>query len=357
MHCFCLQTDDVDGSELPKDVLAPAEGPRENLVVTAIKFLQNLKVRQSPLSQKKAFLESKGLTKDEIQLAIQRAGVTDDSSALQMASVPLQQQQYNPALSTNGILMPAQHMMPSPPPLSPWLRAREVATTTAIIAAVSYAVYSLIRKFIQPWLEGKLEMEARQNRLEEKIAQLQASVVESNAKMADTLKAIKESISLQMDRRVQGADAGLRLETMTLNEIKTEISSLKGLLLNRRQFPPPPTTAPVVPAWQKTTLTEHQIQLPPQNQETVFTSGAASAAAVENLSAERQTLLVNDDQQIDSQQLPVEIDSVPSSQTSEDNLQAVESVSAHISVSQSTNETNSDFETIKSDLDPSSQVQ
>ena len=30
-------------------------------VVTAVKFLQNPKVRQSPLSQKKAFLESKGV--------------------------------------------------------------------------------------------------------------------------------------------------------------------------------------------------------------------------------------------------------------------------------------------------------
>jgi hypothetical protein len=49
-----------NGSELPKDVLAESEGPRENLVVTAVKFLQNPKVKQSPLAQKKAFLESKG---------------------------------------------------------------------------------------------------------------------------------------------------------------------------------------------------------------------------------------------------------------------------------------------------------
>ncbi|PKU40546.1 peroxisomal hypothetical protein [Limosa lapponica baueri] len=39
------------------------------------------------------------------------------------------------------------------------------------------------------------------------------------------------------------------LESQNINELKSEIYSLKGLLLNRRQFPPSPS-APKIPSWQ-----------------------------------------------------------------------------------------------------------
>lgn len=57
--------------------------------------------------------------------------------------------------------------------------------------------------YIQPWLIGKSETETRLERLEASIMQLQTSVANSSAAMAETLKAIQESLALQRDRSVQ----------------------------------------------------------------------------------------------------------------------------------------------------------
>lgn len=231
-------------------------------MVTAVKFLQNPKVRQSPLSQKKAFLERKGLTSDEIQLAVQRAGVTDDPQSSQNVLLPPQEQPQHPQAYANTALVPAQQPLPPPLPVSPWTRTREIVTTAAIVAAVSYAVYNVFKNYIRPWLMGKSETEARMQRLETSITQLQASVAESNAQMVETLRAIQESLTAQKDSTIQNSEISLRQETHALNEIKSEVSSLKALLLNRRQFPPPPVTSPIIPAWQKTAILGNQMQSP-----------------------------------------------------------------------------------------------
>ena len=47
---------------------------------TAVKFLKNPKIAPSPMSTKKAFLKSKGLTEDEINQACQTAGISPDDT-------------------------------------------------------------------------------------------------------------------------------------------------------------------------------------------------------------------------------------------------------------------------------------
>ncbi|KAL8584109.1 hypothetical protein ACOMHN_011724 [Nucella lapillus] len=271
----------AEGAELSKDILAPAEGPRENLVVTAVKFLQNPKVRQNPLSQKKAFLESKGLTGDEIQLAIQRAGVTDDPQSSSSVLLPVQQQPHHPQVYPNTALVPGQQPLLSPLPVSPWTRTREVVTTAAIVAALSYAVYNVFKTYVRPWLLGKSEAEGRLQRLETSVVELQASVAQTNTQLMETLRAIQESLATQKDSSVQSAEVSLRQETHALNEIKSEVSSLKALLLNRRQFPPPPVTSPVIPAWQKTALVSSQTQPSTAPQDTGTSPGASTGASDE----------------------------------------------------------------------------
>uniref|UniRef100_A0AC11EIX2 Peroxisomal biogenesis factor 14 n=1 Tax=Ovis aries TaxID=9940 RepID=A0AC11EIX2_SHEEP len=55
--------------------------PREPLIATAVKFLQNSRVRQSPLATRRAFLKKKGLTDEEIDLAFQQSGTAADEPA------------------------------------------------------------------------------------------------------------------------------------------------------------------------------------------------------------------------------------------------------------------------------------
>ena len=56
---------------LPADALD--KPVRLDLIETAVKFLQDSQVKTAPLSKKLAFLESKGLTLDEINMAILKA--------------------------------------------------------------------------------------------------------------------------------------------------------------------------------------------------------------------------------------------------------------------------------------------
>nr|BAE00503.1 unnamed protein product [Macaca fascicularis] len=67
--------------------------PREPLIATAVKFLQNSRVRQSPLATRRAFLKKKGLTDEEIDMAFQQSGTAaDEPSSLGPATqvVPVQ---------------------------------------------------------------------------------------------------------------------------------------------------------------------------------------------------------------------------------------------------------------------------
>ncbi|KAH9490083.1 peroxisomal membrane protein pex14 [Bulinus truncatus] len=174
-----------------KQILAPAEGPRENLINTAVKFLQNPKVMSSPLYQKKAFLEKKGLTAEEINIAVQRSGVKETENSLQTsgAGPPVNYESVNQQTS--------QTIVAIPPPQSALSRARDLTFTTVIVAGVTYAVYQIFQKYQQK--------------------QPQIGYGE--------LKGI--------------------------SDLKADIASLKGLLLNRSQFPPAPTTSPVLPSWQR----------------------------------------------------------------------------------------------------------
>lgn len=56
---------------------------REDLVNSSVNFLNHPKVKPSPLSQKMAFLQKKGLTQEEIQEALNRANAASPSAAVQ----------------------------------------------------------------------------------------------------------------------------------------------------------------------------------------------------------------------------------------------------------------------------------
>ncbi|XP_046381390.2 peroxisomal membrane protein PEX14-like [Haliotis rufescens] len=240
-----------DTIEVTKDVLAPADGPRENLISTAVKFLQNPKVQQSPLYQRKAFLEKKGLTKEEIDLAVQKAGVTDQ------ATPQPQQAQYPPG--------PFQHALAVQPPLqaplpSNWVRVKDFTTTAVIVSSISYAMYRMYQLYIRPWLQGKsAQDDSRMDRLEQQLVELQ-NLNQNMVQVQETLKSIQESLTTQqaslaaITHTAQGSYTAVKGKDMDLlQDVKTEVSSLKGLLLSRRQFPPVPQTSPVLPSWQMST--------------------------------------------------------------------------------------------------------
>jgi len=108
---------------------------RENLVSSATSFLKDPKVQKAPLAKRVAFLESKGLTQEEIKEALSRAdGNAPQSSAVITA----------PAGAGAPPLPPNSYMQIVQPPPK-YLGWKDYFIGTAIIGGVSYALYKALK--------------------------------------------------------------------------------------------------------------------------------------------------------------------------------------------------------------------
>ncbi|XP_069935419.1 peroxisomal membrane protein PEX14 isoform X4 [Oryctolagus cuniculus] len=176
--------------------------PREPLIATAVKFLQNSRVRQSPLATRRAFLKKKG------------------------------------------------------PVGSRW---RDYGALAIIMAGIAFGFHQLYKQYLLPLILGGREDRKQLGRMEASLSELSGSVAQTVTQLQTTLASVQELL-IQQQQKVQELAHELAaakattstnwiLESQNINELKSEINSLKGLLLNRRQFPPSPS-APKIPSWQ-----------------------------------------------------------------------------------------------------------
>ncbi|XP_010729756.2 peroxisomal membrane protein PEX14 isoform X1 [Larimichthys crocea] len=223
------------------DAAAP---PREALITTAVKFLQNPKVRQSPLATRKAFLKKKGLTDVEVELAIQRSGSTEEILPLSPVGPP------HPLHATH--LVPAPHSPTG-------YRWRDYGAFTIIMVGIAFGFHHLYKKYILPLIMGSREDKKHLQRMESNIAAMSGTLTQTVSQLQQTLVSIQELL-VQQQQRIQELSQELAtaeassstsrvLDNQTVGELKAEIISLKGLLLSRKQFPSTPTI-PKIPAWQ-----------------------------------------------------------------------------------------------------------
>ncbi|XP_014747365.1 PREDICTED: peroxisomal membrane protein PEX14 isoform X1 [Sturnus vulgaris] len=213
------------------------------VIVTAVKFLQNPRVRQSPLATRRAFLKKKGLTDEEIDLALQQSGTSTDEPP-------------SPGAATHPV--PAQ----PPPPVvysPPGSRWRDYGALAIIMAGIAFGFHQLYKKYLVPLIMGGKEDRKQLQRIESNISEMSGSVTQTVTQLQTTLAAVQELL-IQQQQKIQELTQELAaskattstnwiLESQNINELKSEIYSLKGLLLNRRQFPPSPS-APKIPSWQ-----------------------------------------------------------------------------------------------------------
>lgn len=219
--------------------------PREPLIATAVKFLQNSRVRQSPLATRRAFLKKKGLTDDEIDLAFQQSGTATDEP---------------PSLGLATPVAPVQtpHLIPQPysPGSSRW---RDYGALAIIMAGIAFGFHQLYKKYLLPLILGGREDRKQLERMAASLSELSGSVAQTVTQVQTTLASVQDLLR-QQQQKVQELTHELAtakattstnwiLESQNINELKSEINSLKGLLLNRRQFPPSPS-APKIPSWQ-----------------------------------------------------------------------------------------------------------
>ncbi|XP_002733829.1 uncharacterized protein LOC100375268 [Saccoglossus kowalevskii] len=218
--------------------------PRENMINTAIKFLQNPKVRQSQFSTRRAFLQKKGLTSAEIEIAIQRSGTAADEHA--PPQPPVQSGAVIPMSSATASL-------PSPSPKSTWAKTRDFLAVAVIVGGATYGIMKLIKAYFAPLLQSRKEEIERLERMERSIQELNTNVTQALSELRGTLVNLQEALTQNNDK-LQDASAGKiigrSIDQQSINEIKSEVLSLKGLILNRHQFPSAPTPSPI-PAWQR----------------------------------------------------------------------------------------------------------
>ncbi|KAF3860301.1 hypothetical protein F7725_000556 [Dissostichus mawsoni] len=244
------------GLPLGDDTAAP---PREALITTAVKFLQNPKVRQSPLATRKAFLTKKGLTDVEVELAIQRSGSTEEVLALIPVGPPHPNHATQLALAPHSecthpfLPFDTMHIRPT------GYRWRDYGALTIIMVGIAFGFHQLYKKYILPLIMGRREDKKHLQRMESNIAAMSGTLTQTVSQLQQTLVSVQELL-IQQQQKIQELSQELTssqtsssthrvLDNQTVGELKAEIVSLKGLLLSRKQFPSTPTI-PKIPSWQ-----------------------------------------------------------------------------------------------------------
>ncbi|KAL0839090.1 hypothetical protein ABMA28_017069 [Loxostege sticticalis] len=184
---------------------------RENLVTTAVKFLTNPSVQRCTMESKERFLRNKGLTDLEIQKAIEKCG--------ELIDVP----------SITSELMFFHHSRRS------WFR--DNALPLLVYGGLAYGCYWFYKNCIRHLLF-----------VEEPKRKSTAECLDELRKSLDILNA--SVTSLRSDMQASAQQSVMRSQ---LENIKSDIASVKGILLNRNQFPSLKTRPdpPSIPAWQR----------------------------------------------------------------------------------------------------------
>ena len=103
-------------------------------VSTAAKFLKNPKIAPSPLAQKRAFLKSKGLTEEQIEMACLQAGISSNEENMTSSS---------PSPSS-PVAMKNYPLISSPNPQNSWLtKLRDLANLVLVLGGAAYGLHFL----------------------------------------------------------------------------------------------------------------------------------------------------------------------------------------------------------------------
>ncbi|KAL9623688.1 MAG: hypothetical protein Q9160_002144 [Pyrenula sp. 1 TL-2023] len=260
--------------------------PREELVSSAVKFLQDPSVSESPVEKRIEFLQSKNLTQEEIDLALSRANDSSvlagsASSAPQNAPYPPQtyQQPYGRPPPYGYGHGPYGSWQPPPeyvPPKRDW---RDWFIMATVAGGASYGLYFLVKRYISPLISPptppQLEQDkaaidaefakafalldtlssdtaalkdaeqARTERLDKALSEVEVVVndlkaasrrrEDQNRRITDEVKGLKDDIPKALEGAKSESDKRLR-------ELNSELKSLKLLLGNRLGSTPPPNS-------------------------------------------------------------------------------------------------------------------
>ncbi|KAF9252187.1 hypothetical protein DTO006G1_2934 [Penicillium roqueforti] len=250
--------------------------PREELIASAITFLQDPSVASSPIEKRVSFLQSKNLTQEEVNIALSRVG--EDPSAVAAATASAS----SPAPSYSSQPVPYRQPQPpqgygyppynqwQPPPEPPKRDWRDWFIMATVVGGVGYGLYTVTKRYIAPLIAPptppqleqdkenideqfsraftlieqlstdtaalKTAEEARTERLDRALKDVESLVADlknssrrrddETRRISDEVKSLKDAIP----KALEGAREG---NENRLKELGTELKSLKTLLGNR----------------------------------------------------------------------------------------------------------------------------
>ncbi|PHH82939.1 hypothetical protein CDD82_4262 [Ophiocordyceps australis] len=241
---------------------------REELVASAVHFLQDPSVASSTIENKISFLRSKNLTQEEVDAALSR------SSGVSYTNVPPAgppQPYYQP--------YPSQYAWqpPPPPPRRDW---RDWFIMATVVSGVGYSLYSLGKRYVYPLIAPptperleqdkksiqeqfdrafalveqivkdtealKAAEEQRTERLDTALAELEtamADVKAANRRREDDSERIRDEIRGLKDAIPKAMDNQKEVTNGRLSEINNELASLKTLVSQRMSAGPAATSS------------------------------------------------------------------------------------------------------------------
>merc|ERR1719266_3154848 len=227
-----------EDKELQSMATKVEDGVRQDMVATAVRFLENDRVRASTDDMKRKFLLKKGLNEGEIREAFARVKpAVQQPSAHQAVAVHPQIGAGHPVVAVS------QSSFSS--------RIRDMLNLLLLIGGASYGIRYLWKTYIAPWLFGPSKP----------VPNPQAAVVETCQavlggvqQLQQAITSLQTSINSQAEKLERAVESrqGRHETTGDIGELKAEIQSVKGLLLSSRSFPqqPPVSAPPSLPAWQ-----------------------------------------------------------------------------------------------------------
>jgi peroxin-14 len=218
---------------------------RKDMVDNAVKFLSDVKVQEAPLAKRISFLESKGMTADEIEVALKQS---KGESVTNTFAPPLP-----PKLQTDGM---------------GW---KDVAIGLVGVVGAGYGLLYLAKRYLSPFVDfptaASVEQDTKSiesqlvksstvltqvtaqtneiiNGMDSHAKQVSESLREMNS-MLMTLKENDKTRTNQITMITEEVDELKRTfpklvekskenQQQTIQEVQTELKSLKNLLLNRR---------------------------------------------------------------------------------------------------------------------------
>ncbi|EIT76774.1 peroxisomal membrane anchor protein [Aspergillus oryzae 3.042] len=218
---------------------------REELISSAVTFLQDPSVASSPVEKRVAFLQSKNLTQEEIDIALARAGegpagatAVTASSGYQPSSQPPAYRGPPPPAQGYGYGYPPYGQWQPPPPEPPKRDWRDWFIMATTVGGVGYGLYFVAKRYIIPLIAPPTppQLEQDKENIDEQFNRAFALIEQVSTDTA-ALKAAEESRTERLDtalREVENLVADLKNASRRRDDetrrISDEVKSLKDAI-------------------------------------------------------------------------------------------------------------------------------